>query len=406
MQDALEGVRIVEWGSQIAGIACGYMMGDLGAEVIKIEEPKVGDPSRERHGWPGSLASEKGGYGRFELWSRNKKSITLDLKKEKGREILYQLIKHADVFTTNHLKSRLVRTKADYETLRAHNPRLIYAYCSAYGEKGPWAGQRGFDPGGQALSGIMWAAGDRDDPEPVMVGEAMMDQMAATMLAYGILAALYYRERTGKGQELQTSILGSVTHMEMPPLGSSLLSGRPHVRHTQKRCRRPLYNFYRCADGKWLLVGEAHVDRYWSEFCRAMGLEHVEDDARFKDRFAMSQHYIDLIAILNEAFATRTREEWLQRFRELGVGFGYASVLNYQEIADEPQHWENEYLVEFDHPVLGPIKYVGFPVSFSETPARVRSGAPDLGQHTEEVLTQILGYSGDEIARLRQEEVV
>jgi len=409
MPRPLEGIRVIEWAGFHNGPAAGYMLGDLGAEVIKIEEPVRGDPARGMTQMYGDVMTLPGGrLVGFELANRNKKSIAVDLSKERGREVLYRLVAKSDVFFTNYYRNDVLRRNGvDYETLVKYNPRLIYAINSSYGLRGPMRNQRGFDTIAQARSGLMWAMGDRDMNEPVQVVGAPCDQMGATMLAFAILAALLTRERLGIAQKVEVSLLGSSLHLQAIGLNVTLLRGRSYARHSQKRARNPLANHYRCKDGKWIMLAEPQADRFWSQFCRAMGLEELEHDPRFATALGgRREHYAELIEILDQVFATRTRDEWIKRFEEMGVEFAYSPILDYYEVVEDPQVLENNYIVDFEHPTLGRVKFVNLPIEFSETPAGPVSAAPELGQHTEEVLTELLGYSWEEVAELKEEGAI
>jgi crotonobetainyl-CoA:carnitine CoA-transferase CaiB-like acyl-CoA transferase len=314
-------------------------------------------------------------------------------------------VEKSDVFLTNFPRDVASRLKVNYETLSAHNPKLIYAIAHGYGSQGPWGNKRAFDPIGQALSGAMWMVGDRDAPEPYQIVGGFFDQLGATMVAYGILAALVARERTGVGQEIEASLLGSAIHQQAMNVNAIFFTGRSMFKHSQKRARQPLANHYKCADGKWIILAEPQSDRFWAQFCEAIGLPELKDDPRFDTALKRRQTYAELIPLLDKAFATKTRDEWIKYFEEKGYEFAYAPIYDPVEAVHSEQARANEYVTEFDHPELGRIKMIGFPVKFSKTPARIYREAPHLGQHTEEVLLE-LGYTWEEIAQFREEEVI
>jgi crotonobetainyl-CoA:carnitine CoA-transferase CaiB-like acyl-CoA transferase len=403
---ALEGIQVLELGQMIPP-AAGYMLGDMGANVIKIEDPVHGDIYRGMTQMYGSTMSWAGGtHVGFETANRNKKSITLDLKQEKGKEIFYKLIDKSDVFLTNFSEQICRKLGADYETLHRRNPSLVWARASNYGPEGPSAEKRGYDPTAQAMSGLMWAIGERDCPEPMQTGSTICDTMAATMLAYGILAALVARERHGIGQRVDVSLLGSMLHLQAQALMVTSLRGRPWARHSRKRVRNPFTNHYKCADAKWIMLSEAQADRYWHEICSVLSLQDLEEDPRFATAMGgRREHSAELIEILDKVFLTKTRDEWIKLFDERNVGFAYAPVYNYHEVLEEPQVLSNDYVVEFTHPVGGKVKVIGFPVKFSETPCSIQSSAPEHGQHTEEILLD-LNYTWEDIAQLRNEGVI
>ncbi|MEE8173852.1 MAG: CoA transferase [Dehalococcoidia bacterium] len=406
MTGPLAGIRVLDCASFQAS-AAGYMLGDLGAEVIKIEDPVRGDNYRGMTQMYGDAMSLPGGrLAGFESANRNKRSITLDLKNERGRQVLRGLVERSDVFYTNLRKSVMCQLGADYRTLVRYNPRLIYAASSVYGPEGPLAEKRGFDQTAQARSGLMFAMGDRANPEPVQVMAGICDQMAAIILAHGVVVALLVRERLGFGQEVEVSLLGSSIHLQATGINVASLRGKPWVRHSRTRTRNPLSNHYRCADGKWLLLSELQSDRVWPEFCHALGLEALADDPRFATAMGgRREHATELIAILDKAFATRDRDEWVSIFEKRGVEFAYSPVHDYNEVLSDPQALENEYITDFDHPVFGRIKLAGCPIKFSETPAQIYREAPEHGQHTEEILLEE-GYSWQDISQLREEGAI
>jgi crotonobetainyl-CoA:carnitine CoA-transferase CaiB-like acyl-CoA transferase len=407
MGGPLAGIRVLNW-SQFTPSSAGYILGDLGADVIKIEHPVQGDAYRGMGRMYGEAMSMPGGrHAGFEAVNRNQRSITLDLKNEKGREILYKLVQKSDVFFTNYTESVAHRLRADYETLSETNPLLIYASSSTYGPLGPWAERRGFDQTAQARSGLMFAMGERDFPEPVQTVSGVADQMGATMLVQGILAALVAREREGIGQKIDVSLLGSMLHLQALGVSVTSFRGKPWSRHCRTRTRNPLTNHYQCADGKWLLFAEIQADRFWAEFCGALGLQELENDPRFATAMGgRREHAAELIEILDKTIASKSRDEWLTIFEERNVPFAYSPVQDYYEVLNDPQVLENEYVVDFDHPAAGRVKVMGHPVRFSRTPAQVVREAPEFGQHTEEILRELDEYSWEEIATLREEGVI
>ena len=407
MSGPLAGIRVLNW-SQFTPSSAGYALGDLGADVIKIEHPVQGDAYRGMGSMYGSAMSMAGGrHAGFEAANRNQRSITLDLKQEKGREIFYRLVEQSDVFFTNYTLRIAQKLGADYETLSEKNPTLIYASSSTYGPEGSWAERRGFDQTAQARSGLMVVMGERDFPEPVQTVSGIADQMGATILVQGILAALVARERQGIGQKIDVSLLGSMLHLQALGVGVASFRGKAWSRHSRKRTKNPLTNHYKCADGKWLLFAEIQADRFWPEFCQALGLSELQDDSRFATAMGgRREHATELIEILDRTIATKSRDAWVSLFEERDVPFAYSPVHDYEEVLADPQVLENGYVVEFDHPAAGKLKMIGHPVRFSKTPAQVVREAPEFGQHTEEILSELDGYGWDEIAALREEGVI
>jgi crotonobetainyl-CoA:carnitine CoA-transferase CaiB-like acyl-CoA transferase len=405
MSSILENIRVLECAGGINGPSTGCILGCLGAEVIKIEKPGEGAWERGIDAISSTgLELPHGLSIAMEVFNHSKKSITLDLNKEKGKEILYQLVKKSDVFITNYHGSALVELGADYQSLSKQNPRLIHATSSALGSRGPESERRSFDFIGQARSGMMTSMGERGESPSIMVG-APTDQLGAIMLAFGILAAIIAREHTGYGQQVDTSMMGAAIYMQAFHLGISLFRGRQLARHSRLRTKSPLSNYYQCADGKWLVLTEIQVPKFWRDFCYVLGLDELVNDPRFNTIKAIRENSELLISILDRVFITKTRDRWI-KILDTEVGLACSPILDMSELANDPQVSENKYIVDFDHPVLGKIKLPGLPVNFSKAPAIVRSKAPELGEHTEDVLIEICGYSWDEIAKLKDQEVI
>jgi crotonobetainyl-CoA:carnitine CoA-transferase CaiB-like acyl-CoA transferase len=403
----LQGIRIIECAGYLSAPTACYMLGDLGAEIIKIEDRIKGDPSRGTSAVFGSSMTLPNGENiLFETANRNKKSLTLDLKKEKGRELLYELVSRADVFCTNFTQSAIAKLKIDFETLKKFNPKLIYGLATGYGLAGPESTRRAFDSVAQARSGIMYALGGEPDTPPAQIGGPVFDQMTGTMLVYAILAALVARDRTGKGQQVEVSLLGSGIHLQAYNLNTALLRGRQIPRPSRRTLKNPMANHFECADGEWLMLSEPQADRFWPVFCDALGIKHLEKDEKYSDAARRRDNFRELLDIIEGVFKTKTRDEWTKILDEKGEGIAYSPVLRPTDLANDAQALENGYIVNIDHPSLGPIKMVGNPVSFSATPVKVDGYAPCFGQNTEEVLLDICGYDWDRIQQLKDEEVI
>jgi crotonobetainyl-CoA:carnitine CoA-transferase CaiB-like acyl-CoA transferase len=406
MTGPLEGIRVVECGGYLSAPSAGYMLGDLGAEVIKIEDRIKGDPVRGMSTTFGrGMIMPDGTNILFETANRNKKSLTLDLKKEKGKELLYRLVASSDVFCTNYSRSAIDNLAIDYQTLKKHNPKLIYAVATGYGSLGPDSEKRAFDAIAQARSGIMGTVGEPDGP-PLQIAGVIFDQLTGTLLVNGILAALAVRDKQGIGQEVEVSLLGSGIHLQAYNINVALLRGRPMPRPSRQTLKNPLANHYQCADGKWLLLSEAQSDRFWHSFCLALGIENLEKDAKFATAKNRRDNFGELTGILEKVFKTKTRDEWISILQTRGDGLAFSPVLELTELASDPQILANEYITDVDHPTLGRVKMTGIPLKFSETPAQIRDCAPNFGQHTEEVLMNILGYTWQDIEKLKNEEVI
>lgn len=407
MSGPLEGIIVIECAGYLSAPTAGYMLGDLGAQVIKVEDREKGDPSRGTQAVFGTSMSMPSGENiLFETANRNKKSMTLDLKKEEGRKLLYELVAKADVFCTNFTQAAIANLKIDYETLKKYNPKLVYGVATGYGLKGPESTKRAFDSVAQARSSIMYALGGEPDTPPAQIGGPVFDQMTGTLLVYAILAALVKKERDGIGQQVEVSLLGSGIHLQAYNINTALLRGRQIPRPSRKAMKNPMANHFECADGEWLLLSEPQADRFWPKFCDALGIQHLEKDERFVDAGKRRENYLEMNAIIEGVFKTRTREEWTKILDEKGGGIAYSPVLRPTDLAKDQQAMENEYIVEIDHPSMGIVKMVGNPVSFSATPVKVEGYAPQFGQHTEEVLLDVFGYDWDKIQELKDKEII
>jgi crotonobetainyl-CoA:carnitine CoA-transferase CaiB-like acyl-CoA transferase len=399
----LEGVRVIDWTIWQQGPVCSAYLGDLGAEVIKIEERVGGDPGRGVVKMGGLDLGDRPNFY-FEANNRNKLGLTLDLKKPPAREIVYQLAAKADVFVQNFRQGVAARLGLDYATLRRHNPKLIYATASGYGTEGPESGDPSFDVLGQARSGIMFAAGEPDMP-PLAVAGGIADQMGAIMLAYGVLAALLARERFGVGQEVDASHLGSMMALQGLSVSARLMMGFAIPRMPRQYAVNPLWNHYRCRDGRWICLGMLQPDRYWAEFTRVVGRPELAGDERFADMRTRAANAGTAVAILDEIFAGKPLQEWCAILRA-GGDFIFCPIQSVDELPGDPQVRANQYVVDFDHPRYGPTPVVGLPVRLSETPGQIRLPAPEFGQHTEQILTELLGYTWEQVAQLKEQEVI
>jgi crotonobetainyl-CoA:carnitine CoA-transferase CaiB-like acyl-CoA transferase len=399
----LDGIRVVDWTIWQQGPVAAVMLGDLGAEVIKVEERTGGDPGRGVLRAQGMDLSDRPNFY-FEANNRNKKSLTVDLKKPEGVEIVRRLADRADVFVQNFRFGVAARLGLDAATLRARNPRLIYASATGYGPEGAERAAPSFDYLGIARSGIMLAAGEPGQP-PLAIAGGIADQMGAVMLAYGVLAALLAREKTGRGQEVDASHLGSMAWLQGLSLSAKLMLGFALPRMPRAQAVNPLWNHYRCADDKWLALSMLQPDRYWAKLCEALGIPQAATDARFVTMDVRAANAAACVALLDEVFASRPRAEWIARLTPSG-DFIVSIVNAVDDLPEDPQVLANGYVTAFEHPVHGPTRVVGMPVRLSETPGAIRLAAPEFGQHTEEVLLDVLGYTWDDIARLRDAEVI
>ena len=407
---ALHGIKVIDWTIWQFGPVAATMLGDLGADVIKIESLD-GDPGRavfSASGVDRSLPAGRNAY--FEANHRNKRSVALDLKKPEGVEIVHKLVADADVFIQNFRKGVAERLGLGYETLADLNPRLIYGSGSGYGPEGPDSENPALDSAAQARSGLMYATGpDGSDPYPVqgVVG----DQIGGITLACGILAALVARSIHGVGQRVDTSHLSSSIWLQGLAVSMGLLTRHKpdsEINLTYNPPRtdayNPLANYYRCADGRWMMLANFQADRYWPSFAAALGLGDLIDDPRFADTISRGENRHELIPILDRVFARKTYDEWAGILESSG-DFIFSPVQSLTELPDDPQVIANDYITEVDHPDLGRVKLANHPVTYGATPHSIRSVAPELGQHTEEVILE-LGYTWEDIVHLQDRGVI
>ncbi len=393
MEGPLDGIRILDFTRYQQGPFSTVLLSDMGADVLKVEERANGDLGR-------SLGLQPDGWcAYFEAHNRNKRSITIDLRQPEGKEIVYRLIKEIDVVVDNFRPGVMERLGFDLETLREHNPLIITASATGFGEQGEMARRPSFDIIGQGMGGIMSNQGGGPDESPMTVMGGMADQVGAMVMALGIAGAIVARERQGIGQHVDASLLGSQVALQGLQLTGFMRDG---VQAPTPQRRNPVFAYFRGSDGKSLTIGLLDP-RWWPALTKALGRDDLTSDPRFaeqKDRLANREA---LLAELDDAFAQRERDEWLRRLTEADVPAG--PVHDYADATVDPQILANEYITTLEHPSLGKVGVVGSPIRMSETPVKPRHTAPELGQHTEETLLA-LGYAWDDIARLKDCEVI
>ena len=401
MAGPLEGVKVVEITMFQQGPVAGMRLGDLGADVIKIEA-KSGDPGRGFMKIIGAMAGLSGNNYYFEHNNRNKRSLVMNLKSKKGMDIFFKLIDSADVFLNNMSIGAPIRMGIGPDVLLERNPRLIYAQASGWGRKGPDANDLSFDYTGIARSGLMMSCGEKGAP-PTQILPGTGDEIGGLMCAWGITAALYAREKTGKGQVVDTSLMGSMIGALGFIMAAPAILGQEFPREIRAQAGNPIYNHYRCKDDKWIAIAHLDPDTYWPKICKALGMEELRDAPRFNSIEARGENARELVGILDEKFASKTRDEWFKILGEEGCIF--TPIQTPLEVTNDKQALANHYFIEVDHPDWGGIKMTGFPWDFSETPASWRRKAPEFGQHNEEILIE-LGYSKEDIRALKGEGVI
>lgn len=374
----------------------------MGAEVIKIEHPVRGEPTRGLK--PLSILPQTKLNPTWEEDNTNKKSIGLDLTQESGKEVLYKLIRKVDIFVTNLQAEVLRRLGADYKTLARINPRLIYSYGTGWGLRGPDKDQPAFDFAVWARSGLMGSMGEPDSPPPTCL-PGFGDHIASLALAYGTMIALFHREKTGEGQMVHVSLLGTLVDIGSVSLQACLFSGGQDLpRVSRKEAVNPLWNYYETKEKRWIQLAMLQTDPSWHDFCEALGIRDLENDPRFNSHHQRCEvNGRILIPILDEIFASKSLAEWIELFRGRNIIWGMVNT--YGQVAVDPQLWENDYIIKGDHPSAGQIDLVGLPVQLSKTPGVIKTFAPELGQHTEEILLD-MGFTWGDISKLKENKAI
>ena len=382
----LSGLTVIDCTIWQQGTYATAMLADFGANVIKVEGPDSPDPGR----------GSGSGDAYFESHNRNKRGVVIDLKHPNGRETVLQLVEQSDVFVQNMRQGVMEKLGLNYAALKERNPAIIYASASGYGSRGPHREWPAMDILGQARGGTMMTQGPPDLP-PIFSFGGMADQVGAISLSYGILMALIHRMRTGEGQQLDASLLGGQVMLQSFNITGTLFTGNVPPRRPRGKAA-PMWNVYRCKDGGWVALSMSLVGRWWKPFCEAIGRPDWRDDPRYNKLPEHYDHREELIAMLDDLFATRDQWEWIEFL--CGPGLPCAPVPDYAQIAEDPQVIANDYIVEYEHRSGEQRKIVGPAVQLEATPGQIRHGAPEFGQHTEEVLLEF-GFAWDEIERLK-----
>jgi crotonobetainyl-CoA:carnitine CoA-transferase CaiB-like acyl-CoA transferase len=388
MTPPLDGVRVLDLTQVMAGPFCCQVLGDLGADVIKVEPPGTGDQSRRSMGF--RMKGED--TAAFLAVNRNKRSAALNLKEPAQREAFVRLAGTADVLVENFRPGVTARLGIDYETLSALHPRLVYASISGFGQTGPYAQRPGFDLIAQGVSGVMSVTGEPGG-EPVKCGIPVSDLAAGLFCAIGVLAALRARATTGRGQHVDTSLFEGALALSIWETAELWATGNvPRPLGSAHRLTAP-YQALRTRDGHITVGG--NNERLWERLCAAIGREELLRDERFAGNDARMRNRIELVAELEAALAGRDTAEWVETLAAAGVPCG--PINDYAGVVRDPHTLARDMVVELEHPVEGTVRALGIPIKLSETPGEIRRPAPLLGEHTEEVLREA-GLAPDEIA--------
>ena len=397
MPGPLEGIRVVDLSRVVVGPYCTMVLGDMGADVIKVEMPGIGDETRM---WGPPFAGGESAY--YLSLNKNKRSLTLNFKKEKGKDILKRLIALSDILVENYRLGTLEKLGFGYESVKEINPRLIYCSITGYGDTGPMSYEPGVDIVVAAEAGLIGITGEKDRP-PSKVGVAITDVLTALFAQGAIANALYHREKTGRGQKIDLSLFESQVATLFNMASSYLISGEIPQRWGMAHASIVPYQGFKTRDEEYIFVGVTS-EKMWKKFCHLMGMQEFIHDPRFDVNKKRVINREQLVPILEKKIAARNSDEWLSEFNKVGIACGRVNTMD--RVFDHPQIKPRNMVVEVKHPTANKIKLVGIPVKYSETQGSIRLPPPLLGQHTQEILSGPLGYSEEEIDALRQEGVV
>ncbi|MED4911079.1 CaiB/BaiF CoA-transferase family protein [Brevibacillus centrosporus] len=392
---ALDHIRVLDLSRTLAGPFCTMLLGDMGADIIKVEQPDVGDETRR------FTPPTWDGISSYYLASnRNKRSITVDLKTEEGREIIYELAKTADILVENFRTGALDQMGLGYEQIRQINPKLIYCSVSGFGRTGPEKNRAGYDLLLQGYGGLMSITGE-EGRGPVKVGTSLVDMNAGMFAVYGILSALIARERTGKGQFIDVSLLDGQVVLLNYLATSYFATGRASGRLGSAHPSIVPYQAFPAKDGDFILA--IANNSLWERACRALGWEDLREDPRFYTNDDRVAHRDLLVAIISARIAEMDRQEIIHKLDQAGVPAGPIHTVD--QVLNHPQVLAREMVLEVEHPIVKDLKMPGFPVKLSDTPAQVHRHPPLLGEHTEEILLE-MGFLPEQIEGWRASKVI
>lgn len=395
MQKPLAGLKVVDLSRFIAGPYCTMKLGDMGAEVIKVETPDRGDDSRALG--PPFLEGESAYYLSF---NRNKKSITLNMREEKGKEILRRLISEADIFVENFRIGVTEKMGLTYEDVKKIKEDIIYCSITGYGHNSPYREKPSFDVMIQGEAGLMSITGFPDGP-PQRVGVAIADILGGFHAVEGILLALLVRANTGKGQFIDVSLMDSIIAILTYQAGNFLATGETPQRVGNRHPMITPYESFETSDG--YVIFAVGNQRLWETFVKALGRDDLSNDPRFADMKSRNQHPLELKELLEKMTREKTTEQWVKEMEEAGVPCGRIRTID--QVLSDPHVDIREMVVKKMHPLAGEIKLTGIPTKLSLTPGEIDAVPPTLGQHTDEILGD-LGYTGEEISNLRNKKII
>ncbi|MGE8159872.1 CaiB/BaiF CoA transferase family protein [Paraburkholderia sp. NPDC080076] len=375
MAKVLGGLRVLEQGTFITGPAAGMLLGDLGADVVKIEHPENGDPFRA---FKGGLYSPH-----YQTYNRNKRSVTLNTKNDSDLALFDELIRESDVYIQNFRPGAAERLNAGYERLREINPRLIYCAISGFGQTGPAAARPAYDSVAQAASGFLGLLINPANPR--VVGPAIADSLTGFYATYGILGALHERSHTGVGRKVEVSMLEAMSHFNLDAFTHFYAAGEVMGPYSRPSVSQSYV--MECADGKWLALHMSSPEKFWAGLANAIERPGLLEDPRFSNRAGRIEHQEELIKVLGSIFISRTREEWCRRLEANDVP--HAPMYDASEALEDPQAKHLELLVETEHPVMGRFRTVRSPVTFDDERPLDVVAPPTLGEHNDEILSPV-----------------
>ena len=395
MSGPLNGIRVLDLTRVLAGPYATMILRDLGAEVIKIEQPGVGDEAR-------GVGPFKNGVSLYFMSiNRGKKSITLNLRTERGKKIFWDLMNQSDIVIENFRLGAMKRLGLDYESIKPHNPKIIYAACSGFGQTGPYSTRGAYDMIIQAMGGIISITGEPGRP-PVRVGASIGDMTAAMYTVIGILSALHHRERTGEGQLVDVAMLDCQVAILENAIARYMATGEtPQPLGSRHPSFTPFESF-ETRDGYVVLaIGNNNL---WEKFCAEVGCSELIHDERFKTNALRTENYNELRPILANIMKTRPTDQWVEEMEKAGIPCGPINAVD--KVVQQPQIQAREMIVEVEHNSAGKVQMAGIPIKLSSTPGKIEAPAPDLGEHTSAVLSELLGLNDEEIKKLREDDVI
>jgi crotonobetainyl-CoA:carnitine CoA-transferase CaiB-like acyl-CoA transferase len=402
MAGALDGVKIVELGHWVAVPSACAILADWGAEVIKIENPGVGDALRGMKSIEG-VALQNHVMPVFEVLNRGKQGLGVNLRIKQGKEIVYRLVERSDVFATNFQPRVLKKLGMDYEKLSRLNSRLIYATLTGYGEVGEDKEKPGYDYAAFWARGGLMSKLCAPDGSPPSHRPGIGDNITSMCITSGILAALWAREQSGKGQKVTFSLYQTAVWVMNQDIQVALTKGKEIPNIERRRAKNPLWNSYQTSDGRWIQLAMMQSERFWPEFCAAIERPELQNDSRFDSDGKREKNNELLVSIISEVFAAKDLGEWMEILDRHGLVNSMAQTVT--EITEDPQAVQNNFFDRLDHPNAGEIRLVASPVKFSHAGASAKGPAPQVGQHTEEILLEA-GYSWEEITRLKDQGAI